>query len=58
MSSKAIDKLDSKSNEAVSLRVNRPQYYTTRQYVAKMDQFLCALELDHVLFPVKAPKES
>ena len=57
MSSKAIDKLDSKSNEAVSLRVNRPQYYTTRQYVAKMDQFLSALELDHVLFPVKAPKE-
>jgi hypothetical protein len=57
MSSKIIDKLDSKSKEASSLRVNRPQYYTVRQYVAKMDQFLCALELDHVLFPAKSPKE-
>jgi hypothetical protein len=57
MSSKIIDKLDSKNKEASSLRVNRPQYYTIRQYVAKMDQFLCALELDYVLFPAKAPKE-
>ena len=57
MSDELTDKLDVKSNEKMSLRVNRPHYFTTRQYVAKMDQILCALELDHVLFPTNAPKE-
>ena len=57
MSNKKIGKLDSKSSERISLRVNRPQYFTTRQYVAKLDQIMCSLELDHILFPTNAPKE-
>ena len=57
MSNKKIGKLNSRSSERMSLRVNRPQYFTTRQYVAKLDQIMCSLELDHILFPTNAPKE-
>ena len=56
MSNEITDRTNPRSNET-TLKVNRSHYYTIRQYVAKMDQFLCALQLDHVLFPATISKE-
>jgi hypothetical protein len=57
MSNNNPNSLDPNINDSTCLKISRPHYYTIRQYIAKLDQFLCLLELDQVLFPSYVAKE-
>lgn len=46
------------NNVSTTLGEGRRQYYSIRQYVTKLDQFLYLLKLDHIIFPPHAMKEN
>lgn len=39
------------SREETVLKIGRSPHFNVRQYVNKLDQFICMLELNHILFP-------